>query len=74
MGCAAYLFVFFRNRNSPRPTTGAFRVRATFDFVDTPLNSTKKSMNARQKPLLCLLTSLTSPSLRFGGPPAGCGN
>ena len=31
--------------------TGAFRVRERFEAVETPLNSTKKSRKARQKPL-----------------------
>ena len=45
-------FSGLRNRNSPRPRTGEFRVRDRFDAVEMPLKSTKKSKKARQKPLL----------------------
>ena len=39
-----------RNRKMPRVRSGRPCVRSRFDAVETPLNSTKKSRNARRKP------------------------
>jgi hypothetical protein len=50
-GCPDGLWCFsgFRNRKSPRPTTGVLRVRDRFDTVEIPLNRMNQSKNARQK-------------------------